>query len=154
MKNAKLLTGRSHPTLAREVAQCLGIELSKIELGNFANGEISFRLNDNVRGHDVFVLQTHSKNVNDMIMEQAIIIDAAKRASTASITAICPFLGYARQDRKSHGREAITARLVIDILANAGADRIMSIDLHSGQVQGFFDGPFDHLIGMPTLIDY
>jgi ribose-phosphate pyrophosphokinase len=112
------------------------------------------KLGETIRGADVFVLQTHSRNVNEAIMEQAIMIDACKRASAASITAVCPFLGYARQDRKSSGREPITAKLVVDMLAHAGADRIMSIDLHVGQIQGFFDGPFDHLVGMPILAKY
>jgi ribose-phosphate pyrophosphokinase len=125
-----------------------------IKLGTFANGEISVKLGETIRGADVFVLQTHSQNVNEAIMEQAIILDACKRASAASITAVCPFLGYARQDRKSSGREPISAKLVVDILAHAGADRIMSIDLHVGQIQGFFDGPFDHLVGMPILAKY
>ena len=122
-----------------------------VQLGNFANGEISCKLGESVRGAEVFILQPHFQNVNDSIMEQAIMIDAARRASAASVTAVCPFLGYARQDRKSSGREPITARLVVDLLAAAGADRIMSIDLHAGQIQGFFNGPFDHLVALPLL---
>jgi len=109
---------------------------------------------NSVRGDDVFVVQSHAGNVNESIIEQAIIIDSAKRASAGSITAVCPFLAYARQDRKSKGREPISARLMIDILVRAGADRIMSIDLHTGQIQGFMDGPFDHLIARPLLVDY
>lgn len=154
MRELKFLAGRSHPALAKEIATCLKKPVSKVDLGNFANGEISCRLGESVRGCDVFIFQTHCANVNDSIIEQAIMIDTAKRASAASITAVCPFLGYARQDRKSSGREPISARLVIDILANAGADRIMSVDLHSGQIQGFFDGPFDHLIARPLLVNY
>lgn len=153
-RRLRLLTGRAHPKLALDVAAALETTLCEVKLGNFANGEISCRLSESVRGDEVFIMQTHCCNVNDAIMEQVIMIDAAKRASAASITAVCPFLGYARQDRKSSGREPITARLVIDMLANAGADRIMSVDLHSGQTQGFFDGPFDHLIAMPTLLGY
>jgi ribose-phosphate pyrophosphokinase len=149
-----LLSGRAHPELAEEIAKRLGVSLGKAELGNFANGEISCRLNDSVRGCDVFIIQSHSGSVNDSIIEQALMIDAAKRSSAKSITAVCPFLGYARQDRKSNGREPIAARLIVDILSNAGADRIMSVDLHSGQTQGFFDGPFDHLIARPILLDY
>jgi len=149
-----LLSGRTYPALAQEVARELGVELTQLQLSNFADGEISCRIGESVRGGDVFIIQSHSANVNDALMEQAIVIDAAKRASAASITAVCPFLAYARQDRKSNGREPISARLVIDFLAAAGADRIMSIDLHSGQAQGFFDGPFDHLIAMPTLVEY
>ena len=154
MRELKLIAGRSHPTLATEIADCLHKPLSPVDLGNFANGEISCRLGESVRGCDVFILQTHNTNVNDAIMEQAIMVDAAKRSSAASVTAVCPFMGYARQDRKSGGREPISARLVIDILAHAGADRITSVDLHSGQIQGFFDGPFDHLIARPILVDY
>jgi len=149
-----LLTGRAYPQLAEEVAKKLRTKLSPIQLTNFSDGEISCRLDDSVRGNDVFIIQPHCGNVNEAIIEQAIIIDAAKRASAASITAVCPFLGYARQDRKSSGREPISARLVVDLLAIAGADRIMSVDLHSGQTQGFFNGPFDHLIARPILIDY
>lgn len=149
-----LLTGRAYPELANDVAKELGIQLCGLELREFANGEIGCRISDSVRGHDVFIIQPHGGQVNDAIMEQAIIIDAAKRASAASITAVCPFLGYARQDRKSSGREPITAKLVVDLLSVAGADRIMTIDLHSGQTQGFFNGPFDHLIAMPILVKY
>lgn len=149
-----VLAGRAHPALAAEVAKELGVHLCPVDLGNFANGEISCRITESVRGSDVFIIQPHSRNVNDAIMEQAIIIDAAKRASAASITAVCPFLGYARQDRKSHAREPITARLVVDLLAVAGADRIICVDLHSGQAQGFFNGQFDHIIARPTLVKY
>lgn len=151
----QIISGRVHPALAKEIASILDVPVHEVALNNFANGEISCRLGDSVRDSDVFIIQAHgSPNVNDAIMEQAIMIDAAKRASAKSITAVCPFLGYARQDRKSAGREPITARLVIDILAQAGADRIMSVDLHAGQIQGFFDGPFDHLIARPILTDY
>jgi ribose-phosphate pyrophosphokinase len=157
MRELKLLTGRSHPKLAEDIAEYLGIQLCDVSLSNFANGEISFRLNESIRGNDVFILQAHSESdaggsINDSILEQAIMIDAAKRSSAASITAICPFLGYARQDRKAGGREPITGRLVVDLFAAAGADRIMSVDLHAGQIQGFFNGPFDHLIARPTLV--
>jgi ribose-phosphate pyrophosphokinase len=151
----QLLTGRAHPELAEEIAAKLGISLSKAQLGNFANGEVSCKLEESVRGSDVFIIQAHGGgSVNDAIMEQTLLIDAAKRSSAHSITAVCPFLGYARQDRKASGREPVAARLIVDMLANAGADRIMSVDLHSGQIQGFFNGPFDHLIAMPVLRDY
>jgi ribose-phosphate pyrophosphokinase len=150
----QLIGGRSHPGLTSDVAKLLKIKACDVMLSNFANGEISCKIGESVRGADVFVLQTHTSNVNDSIMEQAIMIDACKRASASSVTAVCPFMGYARQDRKSSGREPITARLVIDILAQAGADRIMSVDLHAGQIQGFFDGPFDHLVGMSILTKY
>lgn len=149
-----IISGRAFPELAEEIAKHLGAELGKVELGEFANGEINCRIETSVRGSDVFVLQTHSGDVNQAVIEQLLIIDAAKRASARSITAVCPFLSYARQDRKSNGREPIGARLIIDMLCAAGADRIMSVDLHSGQTQGFFDGPFDHLIAMPILRGY
>jgi ribose-phosphate pyrophosphokinase len=132
----------------------MGAELGEIRLGRFADGEIYCKLGTSARGADVFVFQTHGRPVNEAIMEQAIIIDAAKRASAKRITAVCPFFGYARQDRMSGGREPITAKLVVDILAAAGADRIVSVDLHSGQIQGFLNGPFDHLTALPLLSDY
>lgn len=153
-RQLQILSGRSHPSIAESIAKELGVKLCGLDLGNFANGETSVRILDSVRDDDVFVIQSHTPNVNDSIMEQAIIIDAAKRASAGTITAVCPFMAYARQDRKSFGREPITARLLIDILSNAGADRIMSVDLHTGQIQGFMDGPFDHLIARQAFIDY
>jgi ribose-phosphate pyrophosphokinase len=125
-----------------------------MELKEFADGEIYCRFGDSVRGKDVFILQTHAGPVNDSIFEQLIMIDAAKRASADRITAVCPYYGYSRQDRKSSGREPITAKLVSDLFAASGADRIVSVDLHSGQIQGFFDGPVDHLTAMPVLVDY
>lgn len=136
------------------VAKRLGIELSDTGIETFANGEIKCHLEESVRGADVFVFQAHSGSVAEALMEQAIIIDAARRASARHITAVCPFLGYARQDRKSSGREPITARLVVDILAVAGANRIVSVDLHAGQIQGFFNGPFDHLIALPVIVKH
>lgn len=153
-RKLSIMSGRTHPELAQEVAKELGVQLCPVKLGNFANGEISCQITQSIRGSDVFIIQSHSTNVNDALMEQAIMIDAAKRASAASITAVCPFLGYARQDRKSAAREPITARLVVDLLAIAGADRIMSIDLHSGQTQGFFNGQFDHINARPMLVKY
>jgi ribose-phosphate pyrophosphokinase len=150
----QLLTGRTHPELAAEIAQNLGIGLADIQLGNFANGEISIRFSESLRGNDVFIIQSHANDVHEAIFEQLLMIDAAKRASARSITAVCPILGYARQDRKAAGREPIAARLIVDMLASAGADRIMGVDLHSGQTQGFFDGPFDHLIAMPLFKKY
>ena len=153
-RRLQVLSGRSHPDLAVEVAANLGNGLGKAKLGTFANGELSCRLDESVRGSDVFIIQSHSQPINDSIMEQALMIDAAKRASAQSITAVCPFLSYARQDRKASGREPIGARLIVDILSAAGANRIMSVDLHSGQTQGFFNGPFDHLIAMPVLRRY
>lgn len=153
-RRLQIISGRTYPELASEIATLLEVPLHTVTLSNFANGEISCTLGESVRDSDLFIVQTHADNVNDAIMEQAIMIDAAKRASARSITAVCPFMGYARQDRKSKGREPITARLVVDILAQAGADRIMSVDLHAGQIQGFFNGPFDHLIARPILCDY
>ncbi|MET0779743.1 MAG: ribose-phosphate diphosphokinase [Candidatus Saccharimonadales bacterium] len=153
-KRLEILSGNHNSQLAKDVAKRLGVTLSSAPPIRFANGEVKCRLQQSVRGADVFVFQSHSASVNDAIMEQAIIIDAAKRASARHITAVCPFMGYARQDRKSTAREPITAKLVVNMLAVAGADRIVSIDLHSGQIQGFFDGPFDHLIAMPVLVDH
>lgn len=153
----QLLSGRAHPELSAEIARYLGKDLCKIRISDFANGEISVRFDESLRGNDVFIIQTHGAHglkIHTSIFEQLLMIDAAKRASARSITAICPLLSYARQDRKAAGREPIAARLLVDMLAKAGADRIMSIDLHSGQTQGFFDGPFDHLIAMPLFNQY
>jgi ribose-phosphate pyrophosphokinase len=148
------MSGTHHMALAQNIASRLGVEVTPVDLTRFANGEIRCQIQESVRGADVFILQTHSSPVNDAVMEQAIMIDAAKRASARHITAVCPFMGYARQDRKASGREPISARLVVDMLKTAGADRITSVDLHSGQIQGFFDGPFDHLVAMPALADH
>jgi ribose-phosphate pyrophosphokinase len=153
-KRLQLFAGRSNPGLAQEVADHLGITLGDPNLVDFADGEIRSTLGESVRGSDVFILQTHSMPVNDHIMEQLIMIDAAKRASAKRITAVCPLYGYARQDRKSTGREPITAKLMADMLTTAGADRVVSIDLHSGQIQGFFDIPLDHLTAMPVLVEH
>lgn len=150
-RQLQIFAGSHYPELAEKVADKLGVKLGETNLQYFANGEIKCQLDKSVRGADVYIFQTHNGSVGEAIMEQAILIDAAKRASAKHITAVCPFFGYARQDRKSGGREPITAKLVVDILAVAGADRIVSIDLHTGQIQGFFNGPFDHLIAMPVL---
>jgi ribose-phosphate pyrophosphokinase len=152
-KRLKLYSGRSHRDLAAEIADGLGVELGEPNLKEFANGEIHCRYDESIRGADVFIVQTHCGPVNDSIMEQLIMIDAAKRASAKRITAVCPYYGYSRQDRKASGREPITAKLVADMFTAAGADRIVSVDLHSGQIQGFFDGPVDHLTCMPVLVD-
>jgi ribose-phosphate pyrophosphokinase len=149
-----LVSGRSHPVLAEQIANHLGVELSEANLREFANGEIHCRYDSSIRGSDVFIVQTHSGPVNDSIMEQLIMIEAAKRASAKQITAVCPYYGYSRQDRKATGREPITAKLVADTLSAAGADRVVSVDLHSGQIQGFFDVPFDHLTAAPVLESY
>ncbi len=153
-RRLQILSGRHHPEIARAISIELGKGLCGVELSNFANGETHVKIMESVRGDDVFVIQSHCGNVNESIMEQAIIIDAAKRASAGTITAVCPFMAYARQDRKSGGREPISARLLVDILTQAGADRVMSVDLHTGQIQGFMDGPFDHLIARPVFVDY
>ncbi|MBV8386333.1 MAG: ribose-phosphate diphosphokinase, partial [Acidimicrobiia bacterium] len=139
-KRLQLFSGRSNLPLAQEIADCLNVKLGDPNLSQFANGELHCRFSESVRGSDVFILQSHARPVNNSIMEQAIMIDAAKRASAKRITAVCPFYGYARQDRKASGREPITAKLVADVLRVAGANRIVSVDLHSGQIQGFFDG--------------
>ena len=157
-KRLHLLAGRSNLPLATEIAEYLGVELGHPNLVEFSNGEIHSKLGENVRGADVFIIQTHGStedlSVNDVIMEQLIMIDAARRASAKRITAVIPNYGYARQDRKAEGREPITAKLVANMFAAAGANRLMSVDLHSGQIQGFFDGPVDHLTAMPVLVDY
>ena len=157
-KRMALYSGRTHMALAKEVADHLGISLGEPNLVEFANGEVRPRFGESVRGSDVFIMQTHfgcdGRSINDSIMEQLIMIDAAQRASAKRITAVCPFYGYARQDRKAEGREPITARLIADLFKAAGAKRMVSIDLHSGQIQGFFDGPVDHLTAMPVIEDY
>ncbi|MEY4361571.1 MAG: phosphoribosylpyrophosphate synthase [Actinomycetota bacterium] len=157
-KRMALYSGRTHMALAQEVADHLGIALGDPNLVEFANGEVRPRFGESVRGCDVFIMQTHfgcdGRSINDSIMEQLIMIDAAQRASAKRITAVCPFYGYARQDRKAEGREPITARLIADLFKAAGAKRMVSIDLHSGQIQGFFDGPVDHLTAMPVIEDY
>ncbi|MFV1991825.1 MAG: ribose-phosphate diphosphokinase [Acidimicrobiales bacterium] len=157
-KKFHIFSGRTNEPLAREIALTLDETLGEANLIEFAAGEIRCRFGHSVRGGDVFVLQTHAESevgsVNDSIMEHLIMIDAAKRASAKRITAVMPFYGYARQDRKSAGREPITAKLLANMFKVAGADRLLSVDLHSGQIQGFFDGPVDHLTSMPVLIDY
>ncbi|MFD7639946.1 ribose-phosphate diphosphokinase [Kitasatospora sp. NPDC059795] len=153
-KKLKLFSGRAHPELAEEVARVLGTELVPTKALDFANGEIYVRFLDSARGADCFVIQSHTAPINQWIMEQLIMIDALKRASARSITAILPFYGYARQDKKHLGREPISARLVADLLRQAGADRLMAVDLHTAQIQGFFDGPVDHLFALPMLADY
>ncbi|MFI8460850.1 ribose-phosphate diphosphokinase [Kitasatospora sp. NPDC085464] len=153
-KKLKLFSGRAHPELAKEVAAALGTELVPTKALDFANGEIYVRFLESARGADCFVMQSHTAPINQWIMEQLIMIDALKRASARSITAILPFYGYARQDKKHLGREPISARLVADLLRQAGADRLMAVDLHTAQIQGFFDGPVDHLFALPLLADY
>lgn len=150
-KRMVLLAGRSHPELAQAVADSLGTEIVPTRAYNFANGEIFVRFEESVRGCDAFVLQTHTAPVNEWIMEHLLMVDALKRASAKRITVVAPFYGYARQDKKHAGREPISARLMADLFAAAGADRIMSVDLHTAQIQGFFNGPVDHLFALPIL---
>ncbi|MFI6508683.1 ribose-phosphate diphosphokinase [Streptosporangium sp. NPDC050855] len=153
-KNLMFFSGRSHPELADEISSHLGVGATPTTLRDFANGEIYARYQESVRGCDAFVMQSHTWPINQWIMEQLIMVDALKRASAKRITVIMPFYGYARQDKKSKGREPITARLMADMFKTAGADRLMSIDLHTSQIQGFFDGPVDHLFAMPVLVNY
>ena len=153
-KRLLLATGRAHPELAQEIATLLDTPIVPTTSYDFANGEIFVRFDESVRGVDAFVIQSHSAPINDQLMEQLIMIDALKRASAKRITVVSPFFPYARQDKKHKGREPISARLVADLYKAAGADRLMSVDLHSPQIQGFFDGPVDHLWALPLLADY
>ncbi|MFF8291091.1 ribose-phosphate diphosphokinase [Streptomyces sp. NPDC016309] len=153
-KKLMLFSGRAHPELAEEVAHRLGVGLVPTKAFDFANGEIYVRFQESARGADCFLMQSHTAPINKWIMEQLIMIDALKRASARSITVIIPSYGYARQDKKHRGREPISARLVADLLKCAGADRILTVDLHTDQIQGFFDGPVDHLSALPVLADY
>ncbi|HEX9824766.1 MAG TPA: ribose-phosphate diphosphokinase [Actinomycetota bacterium] len=153
-KRMMVYSGTAHPALSQEIAENLGVELAACKISRFASGEIYVRSVESVRGADAFVIQPHAEPVNESIMEQLIMIDALKRASAKRITAVVPYYGYSRQDKKSLAREPISAKLVADLLTAAGADRVVSVDLHSGQIQGFFDYPFDHLTGLPLLSDY
>jgi len=153
-KRMQIFSGRNFPELAGEVADHLGMRLGDVDLHEFSNGEIYVRYRENIRGSDVFVVQSHCHPVNRAIMEQLIMIDAAKRASAKRIIAVVPFYGYARQDKKARSREAISARLLADMLTTAGADRVVSVDLHTGQIQGFFDRPLDHLTALPLLVGW
>lgn len=153
-KKLVIVSGRAHPQLASEVAAELGTHVSGTDLRTFANGEIYARYDDSVRGADVFVVQSHTAPINEWVMETLIMIDALKRASAKRITVVAPFYPYSRQDKKGRGREPISARLMADLFKTAGADRIMSVDLHAAQIQGFFDGPVDHLFAMPVLLEH
>ncbi|TMK86730.1 MAG: ribose-phosphate diphosphokinase [Actinobacteria bacterium] len=153
-KRMMVFSGTYHPGLAQEIAQHLGIRISAAKISRFASGEIYFSSNESVRGADVFVIQTHAYPVNDAIMEQLIMLDALKRASAKRISAVIPYYGYSRQDKKALAREPISAKLVADMLTVAGANRVVSVDLHSGQIQGFFNFPFDHLTALPLLAEY
>jgi ribose-phosphate pyrophosphokinase len=153
-KNLMVFSGRAHPQLAQEVAEGLGTMLVPTSAYEFANSEIYVRYEESVRGCDAFVLQSHTHPVNEWIMEHLIMVDALKRASAKRITVVMPFWGYSRQDKKHRGREPISARLIADLFKTAGADRIITVDLHADQLQGFFDGPVDHLMALPILADY
>jgi len=153
-KKMMVFSGTTHPTLASEIAEHLGLNVSPCKISRFASGEIYVRPEESVRGCDVFVIQTHADPVNESIMEQLVMLDAMKRASAKRITAVVPYYGYSRQDKKGLAREPISAKLVADLLSTAGAQRVVSVDLHSGQIQGYFDFPFDHLTALPILSDY
>lgn len=153
-KHMMLFSGRAYPELAQEVAELLEVELVPSRLITYANSEIYVRFEESVRGSDAFVIQSHPAPVNEWLMEQLIMVDALKRASANRITVVSPFYPYARQDKKHAGREPVSARLVADLYKTAGADRIMSVDLHAAQIQGFFDGPVDHLWALPVLSEY
>jgi len=153
-KRLVVISGRSHPELAAAVAAELDTTLLPVDARTFASGEIYTRMEESVRGADAFVIQSYAAPVNEWLMEHLILLDALKRASAKRVTAVVPYYPYSRQDKKGRGREPISARLVADLFKTAGADRIMSIDLHAAQIQGFFDGPLDHLFAMPVLTDY
>lgn len=154
MQDLKIFTGNANVPLAREITEYLGIPLGDASVGTFSDGEINVKVNENVRGKDVFVIQPTSSPVNNHLMELLIMTDALKRASARRITAVMPYYGYARQDRKVQPRVPITSRLVADLITAAGADRVLTIDLHAGQIQGFFDVPVDNLFATPVLFDY
>lgn len=153
-KDIKIFTGNSNPNVAKEIAKELGMPLGQSEVLTFSDGEVSVSIKESVRGSDVFVVQSTSNPVNDNLMELLIMIDAFKRASAGRITAVIPYMGYARQDRKAKARDPISAKLVADIITTAGADRVLSMDLHCAQIQGFFNIPVDHLLGVPILVPY
>jgi ribose-phosphate pyrophosphokinase len=153
-KNLMVFSGRAHPELAAEVAEQLGTGLVPTSAYEFANSEIYIRYEESVRGSDAFVIQSHTAPINEWIMEHLIMVDALKRASAKRITVVMPFYGYGRQDKKHRGREPISARLIADLFKTAGADRLISVDLHADQIQGYFDGPVDHLMALPVLSTY
>lgn len=152
--NIKIFTGNSHNKLAQDIADILGVPVGKSKVSTFSDGEISVDINETVRGTDVFLVQSTCSPVNNNLMELLIMIDAFKRASAGRITAVMPYYGYARQDRKAKSRDPITAKLVADLLTAAGANRVLTMDLHAAQIQGYFNIPVDHLLGGPLLADY
>ncbi len=153
-KGIKIFSGNSHPKLAQDIANILGTTVGESQVGTFSDGEISVNINETVRGTDLFIVQSTNEPVNDNLMELLIMIDAFKRASAGRITAVVPYYGYARQDRKAKARDPITAKLVADLLTAAGADRVLTMDLHASQIQGYFNIPLDHLLGSPILAKY
>lgn len=153
-KDLKLFSGNAHIALAREICNFLGIQLGAATVSSFSDGELRVKIEENVRGADVFLVQSCCSPVHDSIMELLIMIDALKRSSAYRITAVIPYFGYARQDRKDQPRVPITAKLVADLITTAGADRVLTMDLHAGQIQGFFNIPVDHLYALPVLLDY
>ena len=153
-KSLVILSGGAFPQLSDEIAHHVGVTITETTRRQFANGELFIRPNDSVRGTDAFVIQSHTTPINDWLMESLILVDALKRASAKRITVVAPFYPYARQDKKHRGREPISARLIADLFKTAGADRLMTVDLHTAQIQGFFDGPVDHLFAMPLLSSY
>ena len=153
-RDFRLFTGRANPELGKEIGSILGVELGKIAIATFPDSEIHVQIEESIRGADIYIVQPTCEPVNDNLMELLIVMDALKRASARQITAVIPYFGYARQDHKSTGREPISAKLVANLLVSAGADRIISVDLHATQIQGFFDIPFDHLTALATLASY
>ncbi|MBQ2675884.1 MAG: ribose-phosphate pyrophosphokinase [Clostridia bacterium] len=153
-KDIKIFTANSNPAVAKQIASALGLSLGKSEVKHFSDGEIAVSINESVRGSDVFIVQSTCAPVNSNLMELLIMMDAMKRASAGRITAVIPYFGYARQDRKAKARDPISAKLVADILTTAGADRVLTMDLHAAQIQGFFNIPVDHLLGVPILAPY
>ena len=153
-KSLKLFSGNANPALAKEICGCLGIGMGAATVSSFSDGEIRMRIEENVRGADVFVVQSCCPPVNNSIMELLIMIDALKRSSASRITAVIPYFGYGRQDRKDQPRVPITAKLVADLVTTAGADRVLTMDLHAGQIQGFFNIPVDHLYALPVMLEY
>ncbi len=154
MNSMKLFTGRAHPGLAKKICEYLGLPQGRAIMGNFPDGEISCKIDEDVRGRDVYIVQPTCPPVNDNLMELLVMIDSFKRASAERITAVIPYYGYARQDRKDEGRVPITAKLVANLISRAGADRVLAMDLHTAQIQGFFDIPVDHLYAAPVIDEH
>ena len=153
-KDMKVFSGNANVGLAKDICKLIGIQLGGSEIGHFADGEVFASIYESVRGSDVFLIQSTSRPVNDNLMELLIMIDAMKRASAGRVTAVIPYFGYARQDRKAKARDPISAKLVANMLTAAGADRVLTMDLHAAQIQGFFDIPVDNLYGNPVFVDY